>query len=91
MKNKMKAAWLRGLRRFEMVEVDVPKIEPNQVLVKISKVGICGSDRGMWKGEHFFNDLYGWERFQPGEHGHEAVGHVSKVGKDVQGVRESGP
>ena len=88
MENQMKAAWLKTLHRFDMVDVDVPKIQTDQVLVKIEKVGICGSDRGMWKGEHFFNDLYGWERFQPGEHGHEASGTVIEVGSDVAGVKE---
>jgi L-iditol 2-dehydrogenase len=87
-KGKMKAAWLRGLRRFEIVEVDIPEIGPDQVLVKIDKVGICGSDRGMWDGHHFFNDLYRWEDFSPGEHGHEASGTVVQVGKDVRGVKE---
>ena len=87
MPEKMKAAWLRGLRNFEMVEIDIPKIEPNQVLVKIEKVGICGSDRGMWRGEHFFNELYSWEDFTPGEHGHEASGTVVEVGSGVEGVR----
>ena len=85
---KMKAAWLRGLRRFEIVEVDVPEAGPDQVLVKIAKVAICGSDRGMWAGHHFFNDLYTWDQFTPGAHGHEASGVVVEVGKDVKGVAE---
>ena len=84
----MKAAWLRGLRKFEIVEVDIPQIQPDQVLVKILKVGICGSDQGMWKGEHFFNELYRWEDFTPGEHGHEASGVVVEVGSKVNGVKE---
>ena len=87
-KKRMKAAWLRGLRKFEIVEVDVPEIGPDQVLVKILKVGICGSDRGMWAGKHFFNDLYTWEQFTPGEHGHEASGVVVEVGREVRGVKE---
>jgi len=85
---KMRAAWLRGLRTFQIVEVDIPQIKSDQVLVKILKVGICGSDRGMWAGRHFFNDLYEWEDFTPGEHGHEASGVVMQVGSDVKGVKE---
>ena len=87
-KKKMKAAWLRGLRKFEIVEVDVPQINPNQVLVKILKVAICGSDKGMWAGQHFFNELYSWEDFSPGEHGHESSGVVVEVGREVKGVKE---
>ncbi|MBI4244503.1 MAG: zinc-binding dehydrogenase [Planctomycetes bacterium] len=88
MKGKMKAAWLRGLRNFQIVEVDMPRIKSNQVLVKVSKIGICGSDRGMWDEHHFFNELYKWEDFEPGEHGHESVGRVVEVGKDVKGIKE---
>ena len=87
-RRKMKAAWLKGLRKFEIVEVDVPQIQPDQVLVKIVKVAICGSDKGMWAGHHFFNDLYKWEDFTPGEHGHEASGIVVEVGKDAKGIKE---
>ena len=63
MKGKMKAAQLMGYHRFEIVEVDIPQIRDNQVLVKVDKVGICGSDRGMWDNHHFFNELYSWEDF----------------------------
>lgn len=88
MQGKMTAAWLRGLHRFDIVDVDIPQTRPDQVLVKIVKVGICGSDRGMWNGHHFFNDLYGFEQFTPGEHGHEASGVVVEVGREVKGVKE---
>lgn len=86
-KGKMRAAWLRGLRRFDIVDVDIPQIGPDQVLVKIVKVAICGSDRGMWNGHHFFNDLHDWSDFSPGEHGHEASGIVVEVGDEVRGVK----
>ena len=88
MEGKMKAAWLKGLRQFEIVDVDIPQIQEDQVLVKILKVGICGSDRGMWNGHHFFNDLYTWDQFTPGEHGHEASGIIVETGRDVRGVEE---
>ena len=84
----MWAAHLKGLRNYEMVEVDIPEITDNQVLVKISKVAICGSDRGIWEGKHFFNELFAWSDFEPGDHGHEACGNVIQVGKAVQNVKE---
>jgi len=87
MKGKMKAIQLKGYRNFEIVEVNIPQISENQALVKINKVGICGSDRGMWDNHHFFNELYNWEDFEPGEHGHESVGTVVKVGKNMKGVK----
>lgn len=83
----MKAAHLKGLRRFEIVETEVPRPGPGQVLVKIDYCGICGSDRGMWEGHHFFNELYEWEDFTPGEHGHESVGTVVEVGPGVTDMK----
>ncbi|MFH1009386.1 MAG: alcohol dehydrogenase catalytic domain-containing protein [Candidatus Latescibacterota bacterium] len=88
MKGKMKAAWLRGFQHFEIVEVNIPQIKPDQMLVKVDKVGICGSDRRMWNNHHFFNELYEWEDFTPGEHGHESVGTVVEKGSQVKGIQE---
>ena len=88
MQGKMKAAWLKGYHKFEIVEVDIPQITPDQVLVKINKIGICGSDRGMWENSHFFNELYKWEELEPGDHGHESVGTVVEAGKNVKWVKE---
>lgn len=88
MAEKMWAAHLKGPRTYEMVQVDIPQIEDNQVLAKISKVAICGSDRGIWAGHHFFNELYRWDQFEPGDHGHEACGNAVRVGKSVRNVKE---
>ncbi len=88
MAKKMKAAHLKGYQNFEIVEVDIPAITPDQVLVKVDKVGICGSDIGMWNNHHFFNDLYDWKDFTPGEHGHESSGTVVEVGKNVKDIKE---
>jgi len=88
MEGTMKAAHLKGLRDFRIVEVPIPRPRPGQVLVHVDKVGICGSDRGMWGGHHFFNELYDWSDFTPGEHGHEAVGTVVELGEGVDGIEE---
>lgn len=41
----MKAAVLTGIRRMEVREVPDPRIEKDtDVLLKIEKVGVCGSD-----------------------------------------------
>ncbi len=88
MQGRMRAAQLMGYRKFEMVETDIPQVRKGQVLVKMNKVGICGSDRGMWDNHHFFNELYKWEDFTSGEHGHEGVGTVVEVGPGVSGIKE---
>lgn len=87
----MRAARMVGLERFELDEIPVPRPGPKQVLVRIERVGVCGSDRGMWAGHHFYNDLYRWQDFGWGEHGHEISGVIVKVGKDVEGMQIGQP
>ncbi len=81
----MLAAQLVGLRDYRMVRVPVPEMADDQVLVRITHVGICGSDSSFWKLKHTLNELHPLPT-PPGSHGHEAVGVVERVGKDVQGV-----
>lgn len=83
----MIAAHLKGLNKFEIVETEIPCPKKGQVLVKLNYCGICGSDRGMWNGHHFFNELYDWSDFTPGEHGHEDVGTVVELGKGVTDIK----
>ena len=41
----MKVAYLTGLRELELREEPEPKIErPDEVLLRIDRVGVCGSD-----------------------------------------------
>jgi L-iditol 2-dehydrogenase len=82
----MKAAQLVGERDYRIVEVDTPIPGKDQVLVKITHVGICGSDSSFWKLAHTLNELHPLPA-PPGSHGHEAVGRVVEVGRDVHGVR----
>jgi L-iditol 2-dehydrogenase len=45
----MRAVILEGPKTMVVREVPTPKSNGNKVLIKISKVGICGSDLHMWK------------------------------------------
>jgi 2-desacetyl-2-hydroxyethyl bacteriochlorophyllide A dehydrogenase len=56
--------------------VDRPEPGANEVLVRSSVVGICGSDMHAAHGSHPFVDL-------PMRPGHEVVGVVTEVGTDV--------
>lgn len=41
---KNTAAFLTEIEKIEFGEVEVPKIQPDEVLVKMESIGICGSD-----------------------------------------------
>ena len=42
--NKMKAARLFGPNDIRVVEVPIPDLKPREVLCKVVKSGICGTD-----------------------------------------------
>ena len=59
---------------------DVPaprELKPNEILLKIHRVGICGSDIHMYYGKHPFANKY------PMVQGHEYGGEVVKTGSAV--------
>lgn len=80
----MKAAVLTGVRRMEVREVPDPKIEKGtDVLLKIEKVGVCGSD------VHYFETgRIGSQVVQfPFIVGHECAATVAEVGPDVRSLQ----
>jgi len=81
----MMAAQLVGERNYRIVEVQTPAPNDRQVLVRITHVGICGSDSSFWKLSHTLNELHPLPA-PPGSHGHEAVGRVVQAGRYVRGV-----
>ena len=44
----MKGLLVSSPRTFELVEKEIPKLQDNQVLVKIKYAGVCGSDGHIW-------------------------------------------
>lgn len=63
---------------IEFKEVPVPEITDSQVLIKIMKIGVCGSDIHVYHGEHPFTSY-------PVTQGHEVSGEITKIGKNVSG------
>ena len=57
-------------------EVDVPKPGPDQVLVKIMKIGICGSDIHVYHGTHPYTSY-------PVTQGHEVSARIVELGAYV--------
>ncbi|KHO27779.1 theronine dehydrogenase [Mycolicibacterium setense] len=76
----MRAAIITGPEKTEIVEVPMPTVGANDVLVKIRACGICGSDT-----------LYIAIGGLPPRHGsmpigHEPAGEVAEVGSAVSGI-----
>jgi (R,R)-butanediol dehydrogenase/meso-butanediol dehydrogenase/diacetyl reductase len=77
---KMKALVFRDVGKIELTELPIPKVkEPNDVLLKVKAVGICGSDIKIIEGKH---------HFKPDTVlGHEFCGEVIEVGTHVHHVK----
>ncbi|MBV8582487.1 MAG: alcohol dehydrogenase catalytic domain-containing protein, partial [Candidatus Eremiobacteraeota bacterium] len=62
----------RSAPGFELAEVPIPKIGPTDVLVRVEKAGVCGTDA----------HIYGWDKWAqarvkpPLVIGHEFMGTV---------------
>lgn len=83
MAEMMRAAVLHGIGDLRVEDVPKPEItKPNQALVKIGSVGICGSDI------HYFTRgrIGDFIVTEPLILGHEAAGEVVAVGADVRNV-----
>ena len=82
---KSKIAVLEQPKKILIKEVPVPEITPDQVLIKIKEVGLCGSDI------HFYNtgrlkDLAVLKG--PIILGHECSGEIATVGENVKNFKE---
>jgi S-(hydroxymethyl)glutathione dehydrogenase/alcohol dehydrogenase len=77
---KSRAAVFHGAGRpLEVREIDLEEPGPRDVLVRMSAVGICGTELHSIRGE--------WERPTPSVLGHEGAGVVEAVGSEVASVR----
>jgi threonine 3-dehydrogenase len=80
----MKAlAKLEAAPGLTLCEVDAPVVGHNDVLIKIKKTAICGTDVHIWK----------WDEWSqktipiPMHVGHEYVGSIVELGSEVQGFK----
>jgi 2-desacetyl-2-hydroxyethyl bacteriochlorophyllide A dehydrogenase len=76
----MKALMLKGLQQLELVETDVPTVADDQILVRTEAATICTSD--LVDIEHNLSGLT-----FPMVIGHEGMGTVAALGKNVQGFQ----
>lgn len=79
----MRASVLLEAETLELQERAVPVPDPDQVLIRIEAVGVCGSD------VHFFHEgkLGDWEATEPLVLGHESAGVIVAVGSAVDPAR----
>jgi len=65
-------------------DASVPEIGPNDVLVRIRKTAICGTDV----------HIYNWDKWSqatipvPMTVGHEFIGEIAELGSEVQGLKK---
>lgn len=73
----MKAICLEAIEKLTIIEAEKPAITgPEQVLIEVKQVGVCGSEIHAFEGTHPY-------RKPPSILGHEMVGEVVAVGEGV--------
>jgi len=77
----MKAAVWYGGKDVRIEEIPEPDFGPNDVLVRVKAVGICGSDLHAYEG-------ISKRRVPPLIMGHEIAGEIADFGKDVEGLQK---
>lgn len=78
-----KGVFMQGTNNMVWKELPMPTLTPNDVLVKVDAVGICGSDMHYYQhgriGDFIVNDDFIL--------GHEAAGEVVEVGNKVKSLK----
>lgn len=84
----MKALIYYGPKDIRMEEREIPAIGEEDVLVKVARAGICGSDLTAYRfGGMPVGILENGQFGHDGQFGHEMVGTVEKVGSQVKEVQ----
>ena len=65
--------------KIEFRDVPVPELKQGKVLVKIMRIGICGSDIHVFHGKHPYTSY-------PVVQGHEVSGRIEEIASDVSGL-----
>jgi len=77
----MKAAFIIAPRKFEIRDIDMPKISDDEMLIKIEACGVCSSDMSGYLGTVSTHMPF------PLRAGHEPAGTVVETGKNVKGYK----
>lgn len=76
----MKAAVVTENQKIVIADVPIPEPQPDEVRIKVELTGVCGSDSSLFQGK--FNVPL------PVTGGHEAVGRIDKIGREVSEFRQ---
>ncbi|HMD32352.1 MAG TPA: alcohol dehydrogenase catalytic domain-containing protein, partial [Candidatus Acidoferrales bacterium] len=79
----MTAAVLYGCENVRVEQVPIPKIGPDEVLVRVEVALTCGTDLKVWKRGYHARMIT-----PPALFGHELAGTVVAAGADVRNVGE---
>lgn len=66
----------KGKGYVQLMDVKEPEIKPDEVLISVKAVSICGSDLHIWHDEHPY--------WPPVTMGHEFSGEIAEVGSQVK-------
>lgn len=72
----MKAAMFKGPEDLSVIDVDLPKIKDDEILIKVYACATCGTDAKIFH--------HGHQRLSPPQIiGHEIAGQVTEIGKNI--------
>jgi L-iditol 2-dehydrogenase len=72
----MKAAMFKGPQDLSVIDVDLPKIKDDEILIKVYACATCGTDAKIFH--------HGHQRLTPPQIiGHEIAGQVTEIGKNI--------
>lgn len=83
MQGKMKAVLMPEIRKMEMIELDIPQIKSDEVLIKVKHIGICGSDVHYYE----YGRIGDFVVEKPIVLGHEFAGEIMEAGTDVKHLK----
>lgn len=80
---KNRAAYMTGINKMEIRDIEMPKLRDRDVMVKLEYVGICGSD------VHYLEHGKIGDFIVNGDFilGHECAGTIVEIGSDVQNLK----
>lgn len=76
----MKAIVCEQIEQFKFVELQEPVVKAGEAIVRIKRIGICGTDLHAYKGNQPFFSY-------PRVLGHELSGYIEEIGEGVTGLQ----